>query len=152
RGQPLLAVSNLTVSLPPNMERQFAVHDISFSLFPGEILCIIGESGSGKSVTANTVMGLLPSIIRVTGGDITFKGKSVVKAEERDLRQMRGRSVSIIFQDPLSALNPLMTVGDQIAELMRAHDVGDRDSRNLKVLELLQEVGLPEPNLMQHQY
>jgi peptide/nickel transport system ATP-binding protein len=152
RGQPLLAVSNLTVSLPPNMERQFAVHDISFDLFSGEILCIIGESGSGKSVTANTIMGLLPSIIRVTGGDITFKGKSVVKAEERELRQMRGREVSVIFQDPLSALNPLMTVGDQIAEVMQAHAVGDRDSRNRKVLDLLEEVGLPEPKLMQHQY
>src|SRR5690606_10026173 len=140
------------VNLPPNMERQFAVHDISFDLFPGEILCIIGESGSGKSVTANTVMGLLPSIIRVTGGDITFKGTSVVRAGERELRQMRGRTVSIIFQDPLSALNPLMTVGDQIAEVMQAHDVGNRESRNSKVLELLHEVGLPEPKLMQHQY
>ncbi|MBN9072775.1 MAG: ABC transporter ATP-binding protein [Rhizobiales bacterium] len=151
-GQPLLAVSNLTISLPPNMERQFAVHDISFDLFPGEILCIIGESGSGKSVTANTVMGLLPSVIRVTGGDIAFKGKSVVAATERDLRQMRGRAVSIIFQDPLSALNPLMTVGDQIAEVMQAHAVGDRDGRNRKVLELIEEVGLPEPGLMRHQY
>lgn len=152
RGEPLLAVSNLTVSLPPNMERQYAVHDISFDLFPGEILCIIGESGSGKSVTANTIMGLLPPIIRVSGGDITFKGKSVVNAPERELRAMRGRAVSIIFQDPLSALNPLMTVGDQIAEVMRAHNIGDHDSRNVKVLELLNEVGLPEPSLMQHQY
>lgn len=151
-GEPLLAVRNLTVSLPANMERKFAVEDISFDLYPGEILCIIGESGSGKSVTANTVMGLLPSIIPVTGGAITFKGMPIIGASERRLREMRGRAVSIIFQDPLSALNPLMTVGDQIAEVMRAHKVGDKESRGRKVLELLSEVGLPDPELMQHQY
>ncbi|RWH81280.1 MAG: ABC transporter ATP-binding protein [Mesorhizobium sp.] len=151
-GEPLLAVERLTVSLPSNMERAFAVEDVSFKLHAGEILCIIGESGSGKSVTANAVMGLLPSTIRVTSGKILFKGQEITGANETTLRGLRGRAVSIIFQDPLSALNPLMTVGAQIVEVMRAHNVGDRDSRALRVLELLEEVGLPEPPLMQHQY
>ncbi len=149
---PLLAVERLTVSLPRNMERAFAVEDVSFELRAGEILCIIGESGSGKSVTANAVMGLLAPTIRVTSGKILFKGQDITGAAETMLRGLRGRAVSMIFQDPLSALNPLMTVGDQIAEVMRAHNVGDRDSRTLRVLELLEEVGLPEPPLMQHQY
>jgi peptide/nickel transport system ATP-binding protein len=88
------------------MERAHAVENISFDLYAGEILCIIGESGSGKSVTANAIMGLLPSVIKVTSGSIRFNGLDMVTAEESRLRAMRGRAVSIIFQDPLSALNP----------------------------------------------
>ncbi|SCW66437.1 peptide/nickel transport system ATP-binding protein [Rhizobium mongolense subsp. loessense] len=148
----VLSVRGLTVSLPKNMERTHAVRDISFDLRQGEILCIIGESGSGKSVTANAIMGLLPSAIAVTGGNIFFKGMDLVQTEEESLRTLRGRAVSIIFQDPLSALNPLMTIGDQIAEVMEAHKIGTRESRAIKILELLDEVGLPDPALLQHQY
>ena len=148
----VLSVRNLTVSLPKNMERAYAVHDISFDLLSGEILCIIGESGSGKSVTANAIMGLLSPFIRVTAGSILFNGTDIVKAPEATLRNLRGRAVSIIFQDPLSALNPLMTIGDQIKEVMEAHGMGTQQSRAAKVLELLDEVGLPDPGLLQHQY
>ena len=147
-----LSVRELTVSLPKNMERTHAVKDISFDLNSGEILCIIGESGSGKSVTANAIMGLLSSAITVTHGSIWFKGMDLIQADEKTLRALRGRAVSIIFQDPLSALNPLMTIGDQIAEAMAAHKVGTPESRAVKVLELLDEVGLPDPALLQHQY
>src|SRR5262245_61091372 len=108
----ILSVENLTVDLPKGMERAYAVKDISFGLRAGEILCIIGESGSGKSVTANAIMGLLPSSIRASAGTIRFKGMDILKAKEADVRELRGRAVSIIFQDPLSALNPLMTIGD----------------------------------------
>ncbi|QRM56657.1 ABC transporter ATP-binding protein [Sinorhizobium sp. BG8] len=148
----ILSVKDLTVSLPNNMERAHAVKDISFDLNAGEILCIIGESGSGKSVTANAIMGLLAPVIKVSAGSIHFKGIDLIKAEEETLRGLRGRAVSIIFQDPLSALNPLMTVGDQISEVMEAHSVGTAETRRAKVLELLQEVGLPDPKLLQHQY
>ena len=120
----ILAVENLSVDLPKGMERRYAVEDISFDLQAGEILCIIGESGSGKSVTANAIMGLLPSSIRASAGAIRFKGVDILKAKETEVRGLRGRAVSIIFQDPLSALNPLMTVGDQIAEVMEVHKVG----------------------------
>ncbi len=149
---PILSVKALTVDLPRNMERKHAVQDISFDLMPGEILCIIGESGSGKSVVANTIMGLLSSAIRVSAGSILYKGTDLLKASESELRALRGRAVSIIFQDPLSALNPLMTIGDQIAEVMEAHKVGTSASRAAKVLDLLADVGLPDPVLLQHQY
>ncbi|MDK4712459.1 ABC transporter ATP-binding protein [Rhizobium sp. CNPSo 4039] len=151
-NDPVLSVRGLTVSLPKNMERVHAVQDITFDLMQGEILCIIGESGSGKSVTANAIMGLLPSIIKVTAGMIRFKGANLVSADAATLRSLRGRAVSIIFQDPLSALNPLMTIGDQIIEVLDAHKIGTPESRRQKVKELLGEVGLPDPDLLQHQY
>lgn len=151
-GDVALSVRQLTVSLPKNMERAHAVSDISFDLRSGEILCIIGESGSGKSVTANAIMGLLSPAITVAHGSIWFKGQDLIQADEKTLRALRGRAVSIIFQDPLSALNPLMTIGDQIAEVMEAHKMGTPESRAAKVLDLLDEVGLPDPGLLQHQY
>ncbi len=147
-----LSVRNLTVQLPKGMERSHAVKDISFDLRKGEILCIIGESGSGKSVTANTIMGLLPPSIKATDGSITLGIQNILELPERELLSLRGRVVSMIFQDPLSALNPLMKIGDQIAEVMQVHDIGTRESRREKVLALLEEVGLPEPAVLQGQY
>ncbi|WCR05422.1 ABC transporter ATP-binding protein [Paracoccus saliphilus] len=134
------------------MERRYAVKDVSFDLPRGKVLCVIGESGSGKSVTANTIMGLLPNVIRVTSGEIRFQGDDLLKLDKDSLRDLRGRAISMIFQDPLSALNPLMTVGDQISEAMAAHGAGTRQSQTDRALELLEEVGLPDPALMLHQY
>ncbi len=148
----MLSVRDLSVSLPPGMERAHAVSGISFDLLKGQILCIIGESGSGKSVTANAIMGLLPKVIRVTEGSIRLIDTEIIDADPEYLRGLRGRVVSMIFQDPLSALNPLMTVGAQIAEAMAAHGEGTAESRKDRSLELLAEVGLPEPSLMYHQY
>ncbi|GHC62474.1 ABC transporter ATP-binding protein [Limoniibacter endophyticus] len=147
-----LAVRNLTVDLPKGMERKHAVKDISFDLKAGQILCIIGESGSGKSVTANAVMGLLPRVINISEGSITCGDLDLTHASPATFRSIRGRVVSMIFQDPLSALNPLMTVGEQIEEVMLAHGEGARESRRTRSLALLKEVGLPEPELMYHQY
>ncbi|NNU62745.1 ABC transporter ATP-binding protein [Ochrobactrum soli] len=148
----ILSVRNLSIGLPRGMDRQFAVRNVSFELRAGEILCIIGESGSGKSVTANTIMGLLPSTMQISGGEIDFKGSDLLKMPERQRRLLRGKSVSIIFQDPLSSLNPLMTIRDQIEEVLVAHDYGDAEKRKAKIVELLTEVGLPEPEVIQHQY
>ncbi|WP_417711157.1 ABC transporter ATP-binding protein [Roseibium aggregatum] len=147
-----LSVRGLTVSLPKGMERAHAVQDISFDLKRGQILCVIGESGSGKSVTANTIMGLLPKIMSVTTGSIQLEGREIVGMGPEALRSLRGRVVSMIFQDPLSALNPLMTVGAQIDEAMQAHGIGTQTSRRERAIELLTEVGLPDPELMYHQY
>ncbi len=147
-----LSVRGLSISLPKGMERAFAVENISFNLKRGEILCIIGESGSGKSVTANTIMGLLPKVIPVAAGAIHLEGTAIVGASPEQLRDLRGRVVSMIFQDPLSALNPLMTVGEQVTEVMAAHNVGTPASRRIRAIELLTEVGLPDPELMYHQY
>ena len=147
-----LTVRNLTIDLPKGMERKHAVSDISFDLKTGQILCIIGESGSGKSVTANAVMGLLPSAISISCGSIRCGDVDLTDASPEVLRDLRGRVVSMIFQDPLSALNPLMTVGDQIDEVMFAHGEGTREDRRARSLALLTEVGLPDPELMYHQY
>lgn len=148
----VLSVRGLTVDLPHGMERAHAVENISFDLKRGQILCIIGESGSGKSVTANTIMGLLPKAIPISAGTIHMEAKAIIGASKSDLRAMRGRVVSMIFQDPLSALNPLMTVGEQITEVMMAHGVGTKETRRARALDLLTEVGLPDPAVMYHQY
>ncbi|MDO6584133.1 ABC transporter ATP-binding protein [Salipiger sp. 1_MG-2023] len=151
-GAPVLSVRDLTVALPGDHDRVFAVKDVSFDLRPGEILCIIGESGSGKSVTASAVMGLLPPVMTVRNGEIIFRDKNLLTQSEAEKRKMRGRAVSIIFQDPLSALNPLMTIGAQIREVLDYHDEGTPASRPARVVEMLTEVGLPDPELLQHQY
>lgn len=150
--QPALSVHGLTVTLPSGMERRHAVEDISFDLPRGQILCVVGESGSGKSVTANAIMGLLPKAISISSGEINLDGANILNKPPEKLRDMRGRVVSMIFQDPLSALNPLMTVGEQIDEAMAAHGVGTPVSRRERALALLAEVGLPAPALMYRQY
>ncbi|MDQ0324378.1 peptide/nickel transport system ATP-binding protein [Rhodopseudomonas julia] len=147
-----LSVRNLTLNLPKGMERSYAVSQISFDLIPGKILCIIGESGSGKSITANAIMGLLPFSIRVGEGSIYVGTTEIQSMNPAALRDMRGRKVSMIFQDPLSALNPLMTVGEQIVEVMSAHAVGTKSERKSRAIELLKEVGLPDPATMFRQY
>jgi peptide/nickel transport system ATP-binding protein len=147
-----LSVHGLTVNLPKGMERAYAAENISFELRRGQILCVIGESGSGKSVTANAIMGLLPKVIRVSSGAIHLDGMNIVGLSPDKLRSLRGQVVSMIFQDPLSALNPLMTVGAQIDEVMAAHGVGTPKTRRSRAIELLTEVGLPDPQLMYHQY
>jgi peptide/nickel transport system ATP-binding protein len=147
-----LSVRDLSVSLPGGMERAYAVENISFDLKRGQILCIIGESGSGKSVTANAIMGLLPRVIRVSSGAIHLDGMNIAGLPAEKLRGLRGRVVSMIFQDPLSALNPLMTVGAQIEEAIAAHGIGTPKSRRSRAIELLTEVGLPDVQLMYHQY
>ena len=101
-----LSVRDLTVNLPEGMERTHAVENISFDLKRGQILCVIGESGSGKSVTANAIMGLLPRVIHVSSGAIHLDGMNIIGMLPDKLRSLRGRVVSMIFQDPLSALNP----------------------------------------------
>ncbi|MGJ5181228.1 dipeptide ABC transporter ATP-binding protein [Bradyrhizobium oligotrophicum] len=152
---PALSVRGLTVDLPRGMERRHAVENITFDLLDRQILCIVGESGSGKSVTANTIMGLLPRKISVSAGAIQLGGKdgtAIIGASPVTLRSVRGRVVSMIFQDPLSALNPLMTVGEQITEVLTAHGVGTKDWQRKRVIELLTEVSLPDPQLMYNQY
>ena len=137
----MLEIQNLTVALPPGGDRPHAVEDVSFAVAPGEILCIVGESGSGKSVSAGAVMGLLPPALKPTAGRILFEGQDLLQARPAALRALRGARLGMIFQEPMTALNPLMRVGDQVAEVMQVHDqpVGRR------VLDLLEAVGLPDP-------
>lgn len=117
---PLLCVEQLTVALPTGSDRPHAVKDLSFDLRAGEILCIVGESGSGKSISANAIMGLLPSYLKPQAGRILFKGRDLLQLNEEELLSIRGKDIGMVFQEPMSALNPLMRVGEQIAEVMAA--------------------------------
>lgn len=114
----LLSIRDLSIALPPGADRLYAAKDINFDLASGEILCIVGESGSGKSMSANAVMGLLPQGVEPDSGSITFDGQSILELSENELLKLRGSRISMIFQEPLSALNPLMRVGAQIAEVV----------------------------------
>ncbi|CUA87303.1 ABC-type glutathione transport system ATPase component, contains duplicated ATPase domain [Chelatococcus sambhunathii] len=149
---PLLKVDNLSIELPAGFDRKYAVENLSYTLEAGEILCVVGESGSGKSMTANAIMGLLPSYLKPSSGRILLNGRDLLVMSEQELARERGRTVSMIFQEPLSALNPLMTVGEQIAEVMLVHGEGDARSRDERVLELLDYVGLPDPASLRHSY
>jgi peptide/nickel transport system ATP-binding protein len=132
---PLLRVENLSINLPSGFDREFAVENISYDLSAGEILCVVGESGSGKSMTANAIMGLLPDYLKPSGGRILFRGKDLLTMRESELEQERGRSMAMVFQEPLSALNPLMKVRDQIAEVMEVHGEKNAATRDRRVLD-----------------
>ncbi len=144
----LLSIEGLTVSLPRGADRPNAVQGVSFTLDPGEVLCIVGESGSGKSVSAAALTGLLPPGLAVTAGRIGFEGRDLRRASASDMRSLRGARIGTVFQEPMTALNPLMRVGDQVAEVMQVHGkpVGRR------VAELLEAVGLPDPARIARSY
>jgi peptide/nickel transport system ATP-binding protein len=142
---PLLEVEGLTLALPGGGDRTFGVTEVSFSLRRGEILCLVGESGSGKSLCAQALMGLLPRSIRPAGGRIGFGGMDLLQLDAGTWRGLRGRRIAMVFQEPMTALNPVMRVGDQIAEMFEAHDTLGPAARRARVLELAGEVGLPDP-------
>lgn len=137
----LLEVRDLAVGFGRGFR---AVHDVSFSLEPGERVGLIGESGSGKSVTALAIMGLLPEYARVQGS-LTLAGKQIVGARDRDLAKLRGDTVSMVFQEPMTALDPTMRVGLQVAEVLRLHQGAPPGAARDRVLEMLTAVGLPNP-------
>ena len=144
----LLSIEGLTVSLPKGADRPNAVEGVSFGLEPGEVLCIVGESGSGKSISAAALTGLLPPGLAITAGRIGFEGADLRHASPAAMRALRGARIGTVFQEPMTALNPLMRVGDQVAEVMQAHrrPVGGR------VVELLEAVGLPDPARIARSY
>ena len=142
--RPLLDVANLSVTFTSEAGPVTAVRDLSYQVYPGEVLGIVGESGSGKSVSSLAVMGLLPANATVTGS-ITFEGERLLGRNDRDLSRVRGRKISMVFQDPLSALTPVYTVGDQISEAIRIHDDVSRDVAAKRAVDLLDLVGIPNP-------
>ena len=142
----LLTLNNLSVALPDGADRDFAIEKISLTLKTGETVCVVGESGSGKSLTAKAIMGLLPAPhVRVASGEILFDGEDLVKVDYERLRQLRGSEISMIFQEPMTALNPVMTIGSQIDEIFRFHAMMSSVERREKALELLNDVNLPDP-------
>jgi peptide/nickel transport system ATP-binding protein len=145
---PILEVHGLTVALPAGADRATAVREVSFDVGRGEIVCLVGESGSGKSVIAQAVMGLLPRSLPVTGGRIVLQGEDITHAGAARLRELRATRMSMIFQEPMTALNPVMTCGDQIDEVLRQHTRLAPAERQRKVLDIVREVLLPEPERM----
>src|SRR5690349_8110689 len=144
--KPVLEVRNLTVALPAGADRVNAVEKVSFTVNPGEIVCLVGESGSGKSVIAFTVMGLLAKALKPTSGEILLQGENILAASEARLRELRCTRMSMIFQEPMTALNPVMTCGEQIDEVLRTHTKLDPAARKAKILSILKRVQLPEPD------
>jgi peptide/nickel transport system ATP-binding protein len=142
----VVSIRNLTLTLPAGGDRQLAVDNLSFDLPAHEILCIVGESGSGKSLCAQALMGLLPKAIGIAGGDIMFDGYNLTTAAPEQLRALRGKRIAMIFQEPMTALNPAMRIGAQIAEVFEAHGLLTPEARAQKAVELATEVGLPEPD------
>jgi peptide/nickel transport system ATP-binding protein len=139
---PLVEVSNLSVKFVSREATVHAVNDVSFTARRGEVLCILGESGSGKSVTLRTLMRLLPRQARVEG-DVRVNGKDVLAMGLRELRDLRGGLVAMVFQEPMTALDPVYTIGQQIGETVRRHPGGDRAAARERALELLELVGIP---------
>jgi oligopeptide transport system ATP-binding protein len=147
----VLEVSGLSVSFNTPSGVVQAVNDVSYTLGQGEILGIVGESGSGKSVSANAIMRLLPSSAHVTG-KVLFLGRDLSKIRERDFNRIRGKEVAMIFQDPMTSLNPLYTIGNQIVETVSLHMGIRGEAARARALELLGMVSIPEPERRLSQY
>ena len=149
---PVLEVRDLAIALPSGGDRAHAVQSVSFTVDRGEIVCLVGESGSGKSVIAQAVMGLLPRALPVSAGRILLEGEDVVRATPARLRELRATRMSMIFQEPMTALNPVMTCGDQIDEVLREHTPLAPAERRRRVLDIVREVLLPDPERMVASY
>ena len=146
RNSPLLEVNDLTVSFRSEAGPVRAVRGMTYSVRAGETLAIVGESGSGKSVSSLAVMGLLPGNANITG-QIRFKGEDLLTLKDKRLSRLRGSDISMIFQDPLSALTPVYTIGDQIAEAVLIHQKVSKSAAARRAVELLDLVGIPNPKL-----
>ncbi|WP_152351671.1 ABC transporter ATP-binding protein [Brachybacterium subflavum] len=151
-SDPILTVTDLSVGFETEAGHVQAVQNLSYEVRPGEALAIVGESGSGKSVSSLAVMGLLPGSAQISG-DIELMGKKIFTMSDRQLSQLRGDTISMVFQDPLSALTPVFTVGDQISEVVRIHhpEVSKQKAAE-RSIELLEAVGIPEPRRRAQQY
>jgi peptide/nickel transport system ATP-binding protein len=136
--QPVLEVRNLSVALPKGGDRVHAVDKVSFTVSPGEIVCLVGESGSGKSVIAFTVMGLLAKALKPMSGEILLQGENILAASEARLRELRCTRMSMIFQEPMTALNPVMTCGMQIDEVLNTHTELDAAARKAKIIAMME--------------
>lgn len=129
-----------------------AVNHVSFSVREGETVCVVGESGCGKSVTALSVMGLIAESGSVVGGDILYEGKSLLRMKEKELRSLRGNDIAMIFQEPMTSLNPVFTVGEQIVETLREHELLSKNEAYKKAIELIRKVGIARADEIVHSY
>lgn len=150
--EKLLEVKNLKVSFFTDLGETQAVKDAGFAIEEGDFFGIVGESGSGKSVTTKSIFRLGPSNCKIKGGEILFKGDDILKKNEAELRKIRGGEIAMIFQDSLSALNPVYTVGSKMVELIRRHTDMNKKEAKARVLELLTAVGITDPEKAMRSY
>ncbi len=150
----VLSVENLSIALPEGGDRPFAVEDVSFAIARNEVVCLVGESGSGKSMIAHAILSLLPKGVDIVSGAVKVAGQDTAALDRRALRRLRGGEAAMIFQEPLSSLNPLKRVGEQIEETILTHQRPAPSSAEIKarVQELLTQVGLPNPALLANSY
>jgi len=150
---PLLSIEDLRVVFGPPGREQVAIDGVSLSLARGEVLGVVGESGCGKSLTALSVLKLIPDPPgRIAGGRILLDGKDLTRAGEREMNRIRGKEISMIFQEPMTALNPVFRVGEQIGETLRVHDRLGRTEARARALQLLERVGISNPLQRLDQY
>src|SRR6059058_530526 len=142
---PLLEVKNLRVEFNTRRGTLVAIDDVSFTIAPGEVLGVVGESGAGKSITGTAIIGLLERPGRVAGGEILLEGKRIDNLPPEQMRKIRGRHIGAIFQDPLTSLNPLYTIGQQLIETIQTHLPMSKDDARKRAIALLAEVGIPAP-------
>jgi oligopeptide/dipeptide ABC transporter ATP-binding protein len=149
---PLLEVQHLSVGIQRGRDCLFGVHDISFTIKPGEILGIVGESGCGKTLTALAIPGLLPGGVSISGGTVRFENRDLAGLKQRELCEIRGNRLSMIFQEPMTSLNPLIKIGRQIAEPLELHGYTDKARIRREVLDIMEQVGLPDPERLAGEY
>lgn len=149
----LLEVRHLHVAFHSREKTLHALRDVSFHIDERETLALVGESGSGKSVTARSIMGMLPAPqARLAGGEIHFQGRDITRLSRSQMRKLRGSEIGMVFQDPMSSLNPTMKIGAQIAEGLRQHQKLSRSEAHVRTVELLQLAGIPDAASRYHQY
>jgi peptide/nickel transport system ATP-binding protein len=150
--EPILKVNNLHTYFSTEDGEVRAVRGVSFDVHEGETIAIVGESGSGKSVTSLSIMRLLDENGRIADGEILYKGQDISKIPDDDMRHIRGKEIAMIFQEPMTALNPVFTVGDQIIEMIMLHLGMDEKAARQRAIDLLRKVGIPEPEKRVDQY
>ena len=152
KKEPLITIKNLLVSFGNKKSKTEVLHHISFTVLQNEVLGIVGESGSGKSVTSLALMGLLPKKTSHLSGDILFENKNLAFLKETDYRKLRGNEISMIFQEPMSALNPSIKCGEQVSEMLQLHKKMSSSDAKKETLSLFEKVKLPQPKELYHRY
>lgn len=145
-SEAILEIKDLSIELPKGADRKYAVQDVNLTLKRGEIMCIVGESGSGKSVMTSAIMNDVPGRLRVSSGQVLFNGRDVLHFTQAELNEIRGARISMIYQEPMAALNPAMKIGAQVDEVFKLHrpDISEKD-RKAETLQLLEQMKLPTP-------